>query len=116
MRFRTGIPNNEKFFTLPKHDWMNLVYRTQPLDCGEDMYPIPLGNLMRITSFVDAYLGYCKMTGKFITGIIHLLNQTPVKYFCKLQNTVETPTYGLEFVVPSKLLSKLESYKRPSSS
>ena len=38
------------------------------------------------------------MTGKFITGIIHLLNQTPVKYFCKLQNTVETTTYGSEFV------------------
>ena len=53
---------------------------------------------MRITSFVDACLDYCKMTGKSITCIIHLLNQTPIKYFCKLQNTVETTTYGLEFV------------------
>ena len=53
---------------------------------------------MRISSFVDACLGYCKVTGKSITGIIHLVNQTPVKFFCKLQNTVETTTYGSEFV------------------
>ena len=53
---------------------------------------------MRITSFIDACLGYCKMTGKSITGIIHILNQTPIKYFCKLQNIVETTTYGSEFI------------------
>ena len=63
------------------------------------MYPIPLGNLIRITSFVDACLGYCKVTGKSITSIIHLLQQTPIKYFCKLQNTIETTTYGSEFIV-----------------
>ena len=57
-----------------------------------DMYPIPLGNLMRISSFVDTCLGYYKVTGKSITGIIHLVNQTPVKFFYKLQNTVETTT------------------------
>ena len=98
IRLRTGILDNKKFFKLPKHDWINSVYGLQPLDCGEDMYPIPLGNLMRTISFVNACLGYCKVTGKSITGIIHLLNQTPVKYFSKLQNTVETTTYGLEFV------------------
>ena len=26
--FRTGIPDNEKFFKPPKHDWMNSVYRS----------------------------------------------------------------------------------------
>jgi hypothetical protein len=28
-----------------------------------------------------------------------MLNQTPVDYFCKRQNTVETATYGSEFLV-----------------
>ena len=51
------------------------------LDYGEDIYPTPLGNLMRIISFVDACLGYCKVTRKSITGIIHLMNHTPIKYF-----------------------------------
>ena len=77
---------------------MNSVYGNTPLDLDNDMYPVPLGNLMRITSFVDACLGYCKVTGKSITGIIHLIKQTPIKYFCKLQNTVETTTYGSKFV------------------
>ena len=58
IRLKTGIPDNEKFLEPPKHDWINSVYGTQPLDYAEDMYPPPLGNLMRITSFVDACLGY----------------------------------------------------------
>ena len=38
------------------------------------------------------------MTGRSVTGILHLVNQTPAAWFCKLQNSVETATYGLEFV------------------
>eukprot|EP00957_Ditylum_brightwellii_P000809 64054-Ditylum_brightwellii.AAC.1 len=32
------------------------------------------------------------------TGIIHLLNKTPIGLFSERQNTVETVTYGSEFV------------------
>ena len=32
-------------------------------------------------------------------GILHYLNQTAVDWFCKRQDTVETATYGSEFVV-----------------
>eukprot|EP00957_Ditylum_brightwellii_P059577 4523757-Ditylum_brightwellii.AAC.1 len=32
------------------------------------------------------------------TGIVHLLNKTPIDWFFKRQNTVETVTYGSEFV------------------
>ena len=31
-------------------------------------------------------------------GILHLVNQTPVEWFSKRQSTVETATYGSEFV------------------
>jgi hypothetical protein len=34
-----------------------------------------------------------------MSGIIHLLNQTPIQWFCKKQNVVETATYGSEFMV-----------------
>ena len=73
----------------------------------EDLYPPPLGNIMRISSFVDACLGYCKETGKSITSIIHLVNQTPIKFFSKLQNTVETTTYGSEFVAARQCTEKV---------
>ena len=60
--------------------------------------PAPKGKLARTTTFVDATLMYCKVTGKSATGVIHLLNQTPVDTFSKKQSTVETATYGSEFV------------------
>ena len=41
---------------------------------------------------------HCLVTGKSCTGIIHLVNQTPVDWFSKRQNNVETATYGSEFM------------------
>ena len=32
------------------------------------------------------------------TGIIVFLNKTPIKWYCKKQNTIETSTYGAELV------------------
>ena len=32
-----------------------------------------------------------------MTGILHLVNKTPMDWFCKKQGTVETATYGSEF-------------------
>ena len=38
------------------------------------------------------------LSGKSVTGILHLINQTPIDWFSKKQATVETATYGSEFV------------------
>jgi hypothetical protein len=97
IRIRTGIPNNETHYNMPRHDWMYTVYggsveETDPCD------PPPKGRLVRTTSFVDANLQHCKVTGKSATGILHFLNQTPIDWFSKRQGTVETSTYGSEFV------------------
>ena len=37
-------------------------------------------------------------TGKSVTGIMHLLNQTVIDYYTKKQPVVETATYGSEFM------------------
>ena len=64
IRFRTGIPDNEKFFEVPEYDWMYSIYGSSSVwEDEHDIYPTPLGNLMRISSFVDACLGHCKVTG-----------------------------------------------------
>ena len=39
------------------------------------------------------------ITGRSAMGILHFSNQTPVEWFSKRQNNVETATYGSEFVV-----------------
>jgi len=38
------------------------------------------------------------MTGKSVTGILHLINKTPLEWYSKKQPTVENATYGTEFV------------------
>jgi hypothetical protein len=36
--------------------------------------------------------------GRSVTGILHLMNKTPIEWYSKKQATVETATYGSEFV------------------
>jgi hypothetical protein len=38
------------------------------------------------------------ITGRSVTGILDFVNGTPIDWFCKKQATVETATYGSEFV------------------
>ena len=38
------------------------------------------------------------LTGKSVTAILHFVNKTPVDWYSKKQATVETATYGSEFV------------------
>ena len=41
---------------------------------------------------------HCLNTGRSVTGILHFLNGTPIEWYSKKMATVETATYGAEFV------------------
>lgn len=97
IRFRTGIPPNEEIYTVSEQDWNGTVYGTYKEEVP-DYFPKPMGKMVRTTTYVDANLMHCLVTGKSCTGIIHMVNQTPVDWFSKRQNTVETATYGSEFM------------------
>jgi hypothetical protein len=47
---------------------------------------------------MDANLYHNVLTGRSVTGILHLINGTPIDWYSKKQATVETATYGSEFV------------------
>ena len=47
---------------------------------------------------MDANLHHDLATGKAITAVLHFLNQTSIDAYTKMQSTVETATYGSEFV------------------
>ena len=47
---------------------------------------------------MDANLDHCLATGKSLTGCLHFVNKTHVNWYSKKQPTVETATYGSEFV------------------
>ena len=58
----------------------------------------PLGNQVITTTWVDANLYHDFITGRSVTGVIHLVNQTIINFFSEKQNTVETSTCGSEFI------------------
>jgi hypothetical protein len=66
----------------------------------EDFSGLPetRGLAVRLSTFVDANLMHCKVTGRSCKGVLHMLNQTPIDWYSKRQSTVETATYGSEFV------------------
>jgi hypothetical protein len=61
--------------------------------------PKPLGKPVTTITYTDANLYYDMLTGRSITGILHLCNQTLVDWYSKRQATVETATFGSEFTV-----------------
>jgi hypothetical protein len=65
-----------------------------PMNC----FPIPLGKPVVLTHFVDANLYHDWITGRSVTGILSLVNQTPIDWYSKKQSTVEMATYGSEFI------------------
>ena len=98
IRFRTGVPAHESYTPPINNDWAQSQYGTGTEELPRDMPP-PKGKLMRTTTYADANLMHDFVTGRSMSGILHLLNQTPIQWFAKKQNTVETATYGSEFMV-----------------
>jgi hypothetical protein len=97
IRFRTGIPD----YSHLDHVTFNLacsVYGDSDEELPPDM-PTPRGSPVCTTTFEDANLMHDLTTGRSCTGILHLVNQTPVvEWFSKRQKTLETATYGSKFV------------------
>jgi hypothetical protein len=60
--------------------------------------PVPLGNPIQMSCFVDADHMGNKVTRRLHTGVFILLNNTPVIAFSKQQHTCESSTYGSELV------------------
>ena len=100
IRFRTEIPQWEDTFGRDpvKHDWMETVCGCPP-EPVDPRAPVPKGKVVRTTSFVDANLMHDAIAGRSASGIFEFLNQTPVDWFSKRQDQVETATCGSEFVV-----------------
>jgi hypothetical protein len=96
IRVRTQEPD---YSTLPEeqYDWSYSVYGNVNELVPQDA-PEPLGKAVVITTYEDANLYHDLITGRAVTGVFHLLNQTPIEWFSKRQDTVETATYGSEFV------------------
>jgi hypothetical protein len=96
IRFRTEIPDYIHLDDAT-YDWTYSVYGDSKEEVPSDMPP-PRGNSVRTSTFEDANLMQDLTTGQSVTGILHLVNSMPADWFCKLQGSVKTATYGSEFV------------------
>jgi hypothetical protein len=80
----------------PKYEWSEF-YR----DAREAIppnAPEPRGNSVRMSCFVDADHAGNLVTRRSHTGILIFCNRAPILWFSKRQNTVETSSFGSEFV------------------
>ena len=84
IRYRTNEPD---YSHLPKqeYEWTRTVYGNVKEEIPKDI-PKPLGKRVITTTFLDANLLHDIVTGKSVT------------WFLRRQATVETATYGSEFV------------------
>ena len=98
IRFRVKIPDHESQGMPMEYDWSQAVYGKIQEELPYDM-PTPKGKSIRITTYNDANLMHDFITGRSMSGVLHFINQTPVQWFAKKQNVVETATYGSEFMV-----------------
>ena len=82
-----------------EYDWSHSVYGDVKELTPKDA-PEPLGKFVMLLHYVDANLFHDMITGCSITitGILHFLNKMPINWYAKKQATVETATYGSEYV------------------
>jgi hypothetical protein len=60
--------------------------------------PKPLGKPVVTTSYINANLYHDLISGRSVTGVLHLWNSTPIDWYSKLQGTVEMATFGSEYI------------------
>ena len=95
IKFRTKMPDYSNY---PGDDYnWEYVYGNITEELPYNM-PNPKGREVKITMFADANLYHDKLTGSSVTGLLMMLNGTPIDWFSKKQSCVETATYGSEFV------------------
>jgi hypothetical protein len=96
LRIRTEEPD---YSDVPDHqyDWTYTVYGNTKEMLPKDE-PKPLSKYVALSHYVDANLMHNFLTRKSVTGILHLITKTPLDWYSKKQATVETATYGSEFV------------------
>ena len=109
IRVRTEEPD---YSDLPhkSYDWEYTVYKGATEVIPENL-PEPKGNYVRLTTYEDANLYHDMLTGRSVTVILHFLNKTPIDWYSKKQSTVETATYGSEYVCAKTAKEQIQEWR-----
>ena len=97
IRFRIKTPETRLHQPMVEYDWTYTIYGDVKEELPHNM-PTPRGKAVRTSDFEDANLMHCLLTGRSTMGALSFVQGTPIDWFCKRQNTVETAVYGSEMV------------------
>jgi hypothetical protein len=89
-----------------EYDWSKSIYGNVSKAVPKDA-PEPLGKPVTMTHYQDANLYHDIITGQSVTAILHFLNKFPIKWYSKKQATVETATYGSEYILARTCVSQI---------
>jgi hypothetical protein len=90
-------------------DWGDF-YKEAKEEIPDDI-PTPLGKPVEITCFVDADHAANKQTRRSQTGIIIFINSAPISWYSKRQATVESSTFGSEFVAMRTAVEQIQALR-----
>ena len=79
-----------------KHDWASMYGNVKEIIPNDA--PAPLGKSVVLSHYVDANLYHDALMGCSVTACLHFANATPMDWYTKKQETIETATYGSEFM------------------
>jgi hypothetical protein len=119
------------FAYLKQHENSRIVFDSRIIDVDEskfkeydwtDFYgdiqeqlppnmPEPLGNPVKISCFCDADHASNVVTRRSHTGILIFVNNAPIVWYSKRQNTVESSTFGSEFVAMRTAVDLIEALR-----
>ena len=100
------IMNDTQFHTA---DWQE--YYPDAKESIPPNMPIPLGKSVSTTCFVDADHAGCHVTRRSQTGILIYVNRAPIIWYSKRQNTVESSTFGSEFIAMKTAIELIEGLR-----
>jgi hypothetical protein len=90
----------------PEYNWSSSVYGDVKEIIPTDI-PEPKGKYVTLSHYFDANLYHDMVTGRSVTAILHFLNQTPMDWYSKKQATVETATFGSEFIAARTTIDQI---------
>jgi hypothetical protein len=73
--------------------------------------PEPRGMAVIMTCYVDADHAGCRVTRRSHTGLIILVQNAPIIWYSKRQNTVEASTFGSEFIAMKTAVEQVEALR-----
>ena len=109
LKVRTGIPDYSDLQRV-SYDWSRSAYSDAKEEIPTDAPPAK-GPLVRQSTYKDANLMHDVVNGRAVSGILHFINQFPIDWYAKKQPTVESATYGSEFVAGRTAIQQIKALR-----